>query len=87
MRLVCPLCGARDVREFSYKGDALLVVRPAADAGAEAFHEYVHIRENPAGRHAELWFHGQGCGAWLRVERDTVTHEVFSVALAREGRE
>lgn len=86
MRLVCPNCGARDIREFSYKGDALLRDRPAADAGAEVFHDYVHIRQNPAGPHRELWFHGQGCGAWLVVERNTVTHEVLSVALAEEER-
>ena len=87
MRLTCPLCGPRDVREFSYRGDAKLMQRPAPDAGAEAFHDYVHLRDNPAGPQAELWYHGAGCTAWLRVERDTVSHEVLNVALAREGRE
>lgn len=87
MRLTCPCCGPRDAREFTYKGDARLMNRPAPDAGAQAFHHYVHLRDNPAGHHVELWFHGQGCGAWLRVERDTTTHEVFSVGFAREGRQ
>jgi sarcosine oxidase subunit delta len=86
MRLTCPFCGPRDAREFSYRGDAVLMDRPDGEAGADAFHDYVHLRDNPAGLHAELWFHGQGCGAWLRVERDTVTHRVHSVRLAREGR-
>lgn len=86
MRIICPNCGARDIREFSYKGDALLCARPEADAGTEAFHDYLHIRQNPAGPHRELWLHGQGCGAWLVVERNTVTHEVLSVALAEEER-
>ncbi len=47
---------------------------------------YLHLRENPAGPHAELWQHEQGCRAWLRVERDTVSHAILSVALAREAR-
>ena len=85
MRLTCPLCGARDSREFTYLGAACLQDRPVEDAGAEAFHAYVHLRDNPAGRNAELWQHTMGCGAWLRVERDTVTHEVLDVRLADEA--
>lgn len=83
MRLTCPICGTRDLREFSYRGAATLMQRPAADAGLEAFHAYVHIRENPAGPHAELWQHDGGCRAWLRVERDTRTHAIADVRLAR----
>ena len=33
MRLTCPLCGPRDVREFHYKGSAVLMARPEAEAG------------------------------------------------------
>lgn len=83
MRLNCPLCGPRDLREFSYRGAATLLARP--EAGAEAFHDYLHIRENPAGPHAELWHHEQACRAWLRVVRDTRSHAVLEVALAREA--
>jgi sarcosine oxidase subunit delta len=84
MRLTCPLCGERDLREFTYRGSAKLLDRPAADAGAEAFHDYVHIRENPAGPNPELWHHGDGCRAWLLVTRNTVTHEIVSTGLARD---
>ena len=28
MRITCPLCGARDRREFHYKGDAVALDRP-----------------------------------------------------------
>jgi len=77
------LCGARDLREFYYRGAA--VARPAADAGAQAWDDYVHLRENPAGRTRDLWQHEAGCGAWLVVTRDTVTHAVFSAELAREA--
>ncbi|WP_299023970.1 sarcosine oxidase subunit delta [uncultured Sulfitobacter sp.] len=83
MRIPCPLCGARDRREFYYKGAAL--ARPDPDAGALAWDEYVHLRENPAGATRDLWHHEAGCGAWLVVSRDTVTHEVFGAVLAREA--
>jgi len=78
MRLTCPLCGARDQREFTYLGSAELLERPCDDASEDAFFDYVHIRANPAGENAELWHHAMGCRSWLKVERNTVTHEVVS---------
>ncbi|KIN73176.1 sarcosine oxidase subunit delta [Sulfitobacter guttiformis] len=80
MRIVCPLCGARDRREFYYRGAALL--RPSVDAEPDAWDAYVHLRENPAGRTRDLWQHDAGCRAWLVVTRDTVTHEIYGVELA-----
>ena len=84
MRLTCPLCGPRDVREFACRGSAKLMARPAPDAGADAFHDYLNLRDNPAGPNPELWQHAWGCRAWLRVVRDTRTHAVVEVALVRE---
>ena len=83
MRLPCPLCGARDIREFSYLGAAL--ARPETQAWGPGWDDYLHNRDNPAGATEELWYHGQGCGAWLRVTRDTVTHEVMRAELAAEA--
>ena len=83
MRIDCPLCGMRDLREFSYLGDARLAARPAPDAPAELWHDHVHLRDNPAGPHEELWQHALGCRAWLRVRRDTLTHAIASVERAR----
>ncbi len=83
MRIQCPFCGERDLSEFVYHGDAG-VVRPdphAADAPARFFDE-VYLRSNPAGPHEELWYHGSGCRSWLRVRRNTRTHEILSVAFA-----
>ncbi|MBV2360317.1 sarcosine oxidase subunit delta [Thalassococcus sp. CAU 1522] len=77
MRIPCPICGTRDRREFYYKGAASMLDRPAPDAGAAVWDAYLHLRDNPAGRTRDLWHHEAGCGAWLVVERDTVTHEVF----------
>jgi len=77
MRLTCPHCGTRDRREFYYGGIA--AQRPEADAGPTAWDDYVHLRDNPAGRTRDFWHHEAGCGAWLIVERDTVTHEIYAV--------
>jgi sarcosine oxidase subunit delta len=85
MRIPCPLCGDRDLREFTVTGHASLAERPADDAAPEAWDAYLHLRDNPAGRTEELWWHGAGCGAWLVVERDTVTHAVHGARLAGGG--
>ena len=81
-----PLLGPRDAQEFTYLGDASLIDRPdgMADGAADAFHDYLHLRDNPAGAHRELWFHEQGDRSWLVVTRDTVTHEILKVELARD---
>ncbi len=81
-----PLLGPRDMREFVYLGDAALIARPdgMSETAAEDFHTYLHERVNPAGLHRELWFHEQGDRSWLVVTRNTVTHEIMSVELARD---
>ncbi|WP_298857682.1 sarcosine oxidase subunit delta [uncultured Sulfitobacter sp.] len=83
MRIPCPLCGPRDRREFYYKGAALDC--PDPEAGAQAWDDYVHLRENPAGVTRDLWQHEAGCGAWIVVTRNTVSHEVLGAVLAREA--
>jgi heterotetrameric sarcosine oxidase delta subunit len=81
-----PLLGPRDAQEFTCLGDATLLNRPEAMAnGAEdAFFEYVYVRDNPAGIHRELWYHEYGDQSWLVVTRDTTTHEIVKVELARD---
>ena len=81
MRIPCPLCGMRDRREFYYQGAATMLARPAAEAAPEIWADWLHLRDNPAGRVRDLWYHEAGCGAWLVVDRDTVTHEVFGAQL------
>lgn len=81
-----PLLGPRDASEFTYLGDAALIHRPdgeAADA-LQQFVDYGYLRDNPAGLHRELWFHDGGDRSWLVVTRDTTTHEITSVELARD---
>ncbi|TKB42171.1 MAG: sarcosine oxidase subunit delta [Mesorhizobium sp.] len=76
MRIVCPFCGERELGEFTYLGDAK-PVRPAA--GATEVFDYVYLRDNVAGPMSEFWYHGGGCRAWLKVARNTLTHEISSV--------
>jgi sarcosine oxidase subunit delta len=78
MRIACPHCGERGNEEFSYLGAAGLR-RPTADAPADAWHDYVYLRDNIAGPHKELWHHLNGCRRWLVVTRDTRTHVIASV--------
>lgn len=85
MRLKCPLCGDRALEEFSYRGDAT-VRRPcgAGPTDLKGWLDYVYFRDNPKGRHREHWQHTGGCRAWISVERDTGTHDIFAVRLARD---
>lgn len=77
MRISCPHCGPRDLREFSYLGDAT-VRRPDPNhpSALAQFVEYVYLRDNTAGQHREYWYHGAGCQAWFVLTRDTRTHEI-----------
>lgn len=81
-----PLLGLRDAAEFVYLGDASLINRPDRDTpdAAAAFYEYLHLRDNPAGTHRELWYHEQGDRSWLVVTRNTLTHDIESVELASD---
>ena len=81
-----PLLGPRDAAEFVYLGDAALIERPdwQAEDAAEQFHAYGYLRDNIAGVMQELWYHEQGDRSWLVVTRDTLTHEITQVELARD---
>ncbi|MFK7835375.1 MAG: sarcosine oxidase subunit delta [Sulfitobacter sp.] len=84
MRIKCPICGDRDRRKFYYQGAAVMLDRPAPDADAAVWDDYLHLRDNLAGVTRELWQHDGGCGSWLVVTRDTVSHEISAVALAAD---
>ncbi|WP_298356440.1 sarcosine oxidase subunit delta [uncultured Litoreibacter sp.] len=81
MRITCPICGDRDRREFYYMGADDFLDRPE-EGDQDAMHRYLHLRENPAGVTKDLWHHEAGCGAWLVIERNVSTHEIFGVELA-----
>ena len=87
MRICCPCCGDRDLREFVYLGDASLKrPDPNAPDALEQFTAYVYQRDNTAGAHRDFWYHSAGCHAWLVVTRNTLTHEILAVESAKEIR-
>ncbi len=81
-----PLLGPRDAHEFVVLGDASLIDRPAwqDENAAQLFYQYLYLRDNAAGTHRELWYHEQGDRSWLVVTRNTLTHEISAVELARD---
>lgn len=82
MQINCPFCGKRSLSEFHQSGDASKI-RPPLDNGTMAdWLDFIYLRENIKGVHREYWQHNGGCGAWLIVTRDTVSHDVLNVALA-----
>ena len=84
IRIHCPFCGERDHSEFTYGGDAS-VKYPALDAPADEWHQAVFARDNIRGVQLETWQHLHGCRMWLRVERDTLSHEIHAVHPAHDG--
>lgn len=81
LRIDCPFCGVRDHTEYTYGGDGSIVY-PNLDAPMEDWLNAVFERENICGRQTETWQHTLGCRMWLKVERDTFTHEIFNVTPA-----
>ena len=71
----CPWCGNRAESEFRYAGDAG-IDRPDRTVDDKAWAQYLYFRRNAKGAARELWIHGAGCGRWIVLSRDTVTHEV-----------
>lgn len=78
MMIPCPWCGPRPENEF-HCGGASHIQRPALDCTDETWGEYLFLRDNPIGVHAERWRHTYGCGRWFNVLRHTVTHEIKAV--------
>jgi methylglutamate dehydrogenase subunit B len=81
MKIPCPLCGVRDRREFYYMGAEDYLQRPSDKASEAELDNHLFLRDNPAGKTRDLWYHETGCGAWMVVSRNTVTHEVYGAEL------
>ena len=73
----CPFCGPRDESEFVHGGPAT-DARPenTEDMSDAAWIDYLIVPPNPMGPVKERWWHVRGCGRWLVIERNTVTHEI-----------
>jgi sarcosine oxidase subunit delta len=87
MLISCPFCGPRDLSEFAYQGDANRRRPDPESSDQAAWNAYVYERVNTAGAHREYWQHSGGCREHLLVVRNTLTHEITSVAFASEATE
>ena len=85
LEIKCPHCGKRSQNEFSYGGDAS-VKRPqlGKETSDKEWYDFVYFRNNPRGKHSELWHHVAGCRQWFKVLRNTVTHEIYNTAKINE---
>lgn len=83
----CPYCGERPELEFRYGGQAH--VARASDASAlsdEQWSDFLYMRDNPKGLHAERWRHIHGCGRFFNCVRDTVSDRIFVTYKVGEAR-
>lgn len=84
--MTCPLNGPRPITEFACGGP--IKERPADDAGAPAWADYVFTEDNLAGIVLEWWYHVP-TAFWFVAERDTRTdtiHRTMTVAAWKESR-
>ena len=81
MRIICPNCGQRDIREFYYRGSENDLDRPKLEDSLSNWHAFLHLRDNVAGEIRDLWYHEKGCNSWLIVTRNTITHDVIRTEL------
>ncbi|MEO8855359.1 MAG: sarcosine oxidase subunit delta [Burkholderiaceae bacterium] len=84
--LPCTFCGPRPEAEFTCLGEATppRPTDPQAMSDA-AWVDYIVMRQNIRGVHLERWWHVRGCGAWLEIQRNTVTHAISAAPDAAES--
>ena len=82
----CPYCEMeRPEIEFRYAGEAHIVRPPdPAAVSDEAWADYLYMRANPKGLHAERWRHIHGCGRFFNAVRHTVTDKILKTYKAGE---
>lgn len=80
MSIPCPHCGPRNQEEFAFHRsvDGVVRLEDAPDVAMAA----LYTRTNPRGSERELWVHAHGCGEWLWLTRDRVTHAISDVVAA-----
>jgi sarcosine oxidase subunit delta len=76
----CPYCGKRPELEFQHAGQAHLA-RPArpAELDDQAWADFLYMRSNAKGPHAERWRHVHGCGQFFNAIRDTTTDHFLAI--------
>jgi sarcosine oxidase subunit delta len=83
----CPFCGPRPELEFRYGGQAH-IARPENPAALsdEAWAEFLYLRDNTKGVHAERWRHIHGCARFFNMLRDTTTDRILTAYKTGEAR-
>jgi sarcosine oxidase subunit delta len=73
----CPWCGPRPELEFRYAGEAHRA-RPTDPERVDdaAWADFLYMRANPKGMHAERWRHIHGCGRFFNCLRDTISDRI-----------
>ncbi len=75
----CPWCGPRPENEFHNAGEAHIVRPHDADAVDDAaWADFLYMRTNTKGVHAERWRHIHGCGRFFNCKRDTVSDRIIA---------
>src|SRR5579863_2548742 len=70
--ICCPYCGTRPELEFTHAGQAhLLRAREPSTVDAQEWADFLYMRDNTCGVHAERWRHTHGCGRFFNALRDT----------------
>lgn len=73
-QIPCPHCGNRAQAEFVYERTKDSVV--PLDAEANLAVSALFTRANPRGVDEEIWRHTHGCGSWMLIRRDRVSHAI-----------
>ncbi len=83
----CPFCGSRPENEFSHAGEAHIARPPDPSVVDDAvWTDYLYLRSNTKGAHAERWRHSHGCGRFFNCLRDTVSDRVVATYLVGQKR-
>ncbi len=77
--ITCPYCGPRPEIEFSHGGEAHIArpLNPAA-LNADQWTDFLYLRTNTKGVHAERWRHLHGCARFFNALRDTTTDKILT---------
>jgi sarcosine oxidase, subunit delta len=84
----CPYCeNTLPELEFAYAGEAH-IARPADPSKLtdEEWRDFLFIRSNARGLHAERWRHIHGCGRFFNALRDTVSDKFLTTYKAGQPR-
>lgn len=84
----CPYCDEdRPELEFAYAGEAH-IARPEkpSELSDDDWRDFLYIRTNARGVHAERWRHIHGCGRFFNALRETVSDKFLATYEAGAAR-